>query len=209
MKQDEKEKVHALQVRIPLPLYEKLKYAAKENHRTINAEVCMHLAQADLPSVTGLDNLLTAHVIRPYIDSLENLHGLIGQYEDRLEGMVSSMANAQQGLLNQAAIAARLQRLLVGRRNLPESLLPLSDQALRSTMDFHIPWKQDVRTFEQFLSMRNEQQREVERDLGDVTRARLAAEKCWREVKEMMERLGYKPPGSIEGDPDEGVTKTV
>lgn len=202
MKKEEPEKAHPLQIRIPLPLYEKLKYSAREGHRTLNAEVCMHLAQADLPSVTGLDNLLTAPVLRPYIDSLENLHGLIGQYEDRLEGMVSSMASAQQDLLNQAAIAARLQRLLAGKRNLPESLLPISDQAPRSTMDFHIPWKQDQRTFEQFLNMRNEQQRETERDLGDITKARLAAEKCWREVKEMMERLSCRPSGVVEGDQD-------
>lgn len=203
MKKDSKDDVHALQIRIPQALYEKLKYAAKENHRTINAEVCMHLAQADLPSITWLDNLVSPTGIRPYGDSLESLHGLISQYEDRIEGMVSNMANAQLNLLNQAAVAARLQRLLVRKRELPDSLLPLREQAPRSTMDFHIPWKEDRYSFEELLEMRNEQQRETERNLTDITRSRLAAEKRWREVKEMMARIGYRPPGSGEGEQDE------
>lgn len=203
MKKDSNDNVHALQIRIPQALYEKLKYAAKENHRTINAEVCMHLAQVDLPSlpsITGLGNNLSTPVIRPYDNSLDSLHGLISQYEDCIEGLVSNMADAQLNLLNQAAVAARLQRLLVRKRELPDSLLPIQEQVPRSTMDFHIPWKEERYSFEELLEMRNEQQRETERNLTEIAKSRLTAEKRWREVKEMMTKIGYRPPSSDEGE---------
>ena len=200
--------MHALQIRIPHALYEKLKFAAKENHRTINAEVCMHLVQADLPNVSYVDSLYkrSDFMPPPSLKPLDDLQGLIGYYEDRIEEMGISMTSAQRDLFNLAAIASRLQRLLARKQKLPESLLPLKDQTPSQKIDFHAPaWKQDpTHSFEELLKMRNEQQRATERDLGDITRARLAAEKCWREIKEMLARLDYRPSGYGEGEQDGG-----